>query len=435
MTILQRYTLKEILAPTGLGLIVFTFVFLVAQIFKLADLLLNSGIPARIALELIALMMPGVMAITIPMALLVGILLGVGRLAADREVLAIRASGISLTHLAKPVIGFAIVVASMMIWANMRLIPYLNLKSSDLQVQILFHALSAIPTGTPFELPTEGEEDRDTTILIDSKDRDSGQLQGVTILTQVEASESPTDIATKVNNLNTTTIKEALASGEEPQKPEKKEKKKKKKKTREQRLAERREKQAKEWNELLTKPIQDIIVMAESGSFEPVIDDRVVYIKLTNGSIQLTDPHNPAAYDVIKFESLTKGIVPTFSRIEKGYFEKDPREMSTPELKDQIQRRDKGQKYSTELYQRFSVPLACIAFAFIAFPLAVYVRPTGKAVAFGISFLLILFYYGFMEYGVALSHGNSPLGPLAIFLPNVIIAIIGCFMLYRIVTR
>src|SRR5690606_10934109 len=127
-----------------------------------------------------------------------------------------------------------------------------------------------------------------------------------------------------------------------------------------------------EWNRLLTQPVQDIIVMDEEGSFDPVIDDRVVYVRLKNGSIQLSDPHNPAAYDVIRFDTLTKGIVPTFSKIEKGYFEKDPREMSTNELREQIQIRDKGRKYSTELYQRLSVPMACIAFALIAFPLAVY---------------------------------------------------------------
>jgi lipopolysaccharide export LptBFGC system permease protein LptF len=435
VTTLQRYTLREILAPTALGLIVFTFVFLVGQLFKLAEMLLNSGIPANIALELIALLMPGVMAVTIPMALLVGVLLGVGRLAADREILAIKASGISLVHLAKPIVGFTIVVSGLMMWANMKLIPYLNLKSSDLQVQILFHALSAIPAGSPFELPTEGQ-DQDTTILIDSKEKGTGRLQGVTMLTQFESSKKPGDLSATINDLNTTAVKEALAgAAEKDEKPAEADKKPKKKETKEDRIEERRRKQEEDWKELLTTPVQDVVILAQEGAFEPKIDERVVYVRLLKGSIQMTDPQNPGAYDVIHFDTLTKGIVPTFSRIEKGFFEKAPREMSTGELRQQIQSRDKGRKYSTELYQRFSVPLACIAFALIAFPLAVYVRPTGKAVAFAISFILILFYYGLMEYGVALSHANNFLGPVAIFLPNAIIAGIGCFMLYRIVTR
>jgi len=441
LTILQRYTLKEILAPTALGLVVFTFVFLVGQLFKLADLLLNSGIPGSIALELIALMMPGVLAITIPMALLVGVLLGVGRLAADREILAIRASGISLVHLAKPIVGFAIVVSGLMIWGNMKLIPYLTLKSADLQVQILFHALSAIPAGTPFPMPT-GDDSQNISILIDAKDPKTNDLQGITILTQLESDKMKAPMNASASDINTTAVKEALQKKEnaaisDAEKARNKAAKKaaKKNASSRQRAEARRLKQEKEWNELLTKPVQDVVILAQEGRFEPKINERVVYVHLKKGSIQMTDPNNPAAYDIIRFDTFTKGIVPSFNQIEKGYFEKAPREMSNAELRQQIRIRDKNRKYSTELYQRFSVPLACIAFALIAFPLAVYVRPTGKAVAFAISFLLILFYYGLMEYGQALAHANNPMGPVVIFLPNVIIAAIGCFMLYRIVTR
>lgn len=434
MTTLQRYILREIISPTLLGLLVFTFVFLVGQLFKLADDLLNSGIPARLAIELIALLIPSVLAITIPMALLVGILLGVGRLAADREILAIRASGISMLHLAKPIIAFAIFVSGAMIWTNAKLIPYLNLKSSDLQVQILFHALSAIPTGTAFPLPTEAQDNQRINVLIDAKDLDTGLMQGVTILTQIESEgSSPRNLAdalTTATLLSDTESTTALAASP-PAKP----KRPKRRLTREERLAERRMKQERDWQERLSKPVQDILIMAEQGVFEPQIDERVVYIRLNNGSIQITDPDNPEAYDVIQFDTLTKGIVPTFSQIEKGYFQKAPREMTLTELRQQIAVRDRGGKFSTELLQRFSVPLACISFALIAFPLAVFVRPTGKAVAFAISFLLILFYYGMMEYGAAVNQSGKSFGPIAIFLPNVLTAAIGCFMLYRIVRR
>lgn len=436
MNTLQRYVLKEILGPTGLGLLVFTFVFLVGQLFKLTELLLNSGIPASIAGELILLLLPSVMSLTIPMALLVGILLGVGRLAADREILAMRASGISMMHLAKPIIGFALLVSGLLIWANMKLVPYLNLKSSDLIVQISFRALSAIPAGFPFEIPTEGSEGK-TQILIDSKDKNTGQMNGITLWTQMESGKKKMGAATQMADITTSDVKAALKDKAKRKKKKKKDSKQEisdaQKRTR--KSAERKRKEEQEWDDLLNNEMQQVLILAKSGIFEPKIEDRVVYIKLTSGSIQLSDPHDKAAYDIINFDSLTKGIVPSFDKIEKGYFEKDPREMSTRELLDQIQIRDKRHKYTVELYHRFSVPLACIAFALFAFPLAVYVRPTGKSVAFAISFLLILFYYGLLEYGVAVGHSDSPFGPFAIFLPNVIIAAIGSFMLYRMVTK
>ncbi len=434
MKTLQRYVLREIIGPTGLGLIVFTFVFLVGQMFKLADRLLNSAIPAQLAGELILLILPGVLAITIPMAVLVGILLGVGRLAADREILAMRASGISPFYLARPIIGFTILLSGLMIWGNMRLIPYLNLKSADLQVQVLFHALSGIPAGIPFEMPTD---DTDSTIFIDSKDADTGVMHGITLLSQLEATKSDTPPVTRAADTKTSGGKKGKGKKKKSAAQGKADKVivKKDKLSKVEKLLERRREQEQEWSDLVSLPVQDILIIAESGVFDPKISERVVYVRLTSGTIHITDPDNKSSYDIIKFDSLTKGIIPDFKKIEGGGFEKDPREMSISELRQQIVKRDKGRKYSVELYSRFSIPLACIAFGLIAFPLAVYVRPTGKAVAFAISFLLILFYYGLLQYGVALGHANSPLGPAAIFLPNFIIAAIGAFMLYRMVIK
>lgn len=415
----------------GLGLLVFTFVFLVGTLLKLTDKLLESGVPAHLALELILLILPSVMAITVPMAVLVGILLGIGRLAADREILAIRASGISLFQIAKPIAALAILLSAFMIWANMQLIPYLNLKFADLQTQVLFKALSSIPAGEAFPIPTEGQGN-DSSILIDYKDPDTGTMHGITMLAKWKADSSETANRTQLAELATSTTK---ARAELEAKLKDDDKKKDKKKSKESALEERKLKEQQDWNELLNERMHEVLIVAETGVFEPQIENRVVYVRLTTGSIHLTDPDNKGAYDVIRFDSFTRGIVPSFDKIEKGYFEKDPREMTNRELKAQIAYRDKGRKYSVELYRRYSVPLACLAFALIALPLAVYVRPTGKAVAFGLSFLLILFYYGMLEYGVALTHNNSSIGPFAMFLPNLIVAGIGIFMLYRMVTK
>ncbi len=426
---IQRYVLREILGPTGLGLVVFTFVFLIGQMFTLADYLLNSGIPPRLGLELILLILPGLMSITIPMAVLVGVLMGIGRLAADREILAIRASGVNVLHLAKPVVAFTIVVTGFMMLANVKLIPYLNLKRADLQVQILFHALSAIPAGVPFEMPTEGQEG-DSAIFISSKDPESGKMQGVAMLVQMEANADPSKVRSGLSDLNTTgAVKQVKEKKRAKQAAAWELQQRKEKMSKEEKLALRRQEEQQDWNEKVNKPVQNVLILAEQGVFDPQIKDRAVYVRLSKGSIHLTDPEDKGAYDVINFDTLTRGIVPTFDKIEKGYFEKAPAEMSVGELRQQIKQKDKGRKYSVELYQRFSVPLACIAFALIAFPLAVYVRPTGKAIAFGISFLLILLYYGLLQYGVAL--GSA----VAIFLPNLLIAGVGGFMLYRITSR
>ena len=147
--------LRELLGPLAMGLTVFTFVMLVGTILKLTDRLFNGNVPGTLAGELILLQLPWIFSITIPMAVLVAVLLSIGRLAADREILAIRTTGINLIHICIPVLGLAGLLTVLMILANERLIPYLNQKSTDVGMQLQFHVLSGIPAGYPYDLPSE----------------------------------------------------------------------------------------------------------------------------------------------------------------------------------------------------------------------------------------------------------------------------------------
>src|SRR5689334_139420 len=123
------------IGPLIMGLLVFTFVFLIGQIFRLTDIVLNSSVPGSLVGQLILLLLPGILSITIPMAVLVSILLGVGRLAADREILAIRTTGVNLMHICVPILMLAALLCAGMMFANQRMIPYLNRKSSDVRMQ------------------------------------------------------------------------------------------------------------------------------------------------------------------------------------------------------------------------------------------------------------------------------------------------------------
>jgi LPS export ABC transporter permease LptF/LPS export ABC transporter permease LptG len=103
MRILDRYIVREIFRHAFLGLIVFTFVLFVPQLVRLMELLVrHSGSGAQIA-KLILYVFPGVLIFTIPMAVLVGVLLGLGRMSADSEIIALTALGISRQRMLVPV--------------------------------------------------------------------------------------------------------------------------------------------------------------------------------------------------------------------------------------------------------------------------------------------------------------------------------------------
>ncbi len=107
---INRYILREIFVPFGLGLAVFTLILLIARILKLVEMVVNRGVPFLEVLKLFSYILPAFLEITVPMALLLAVLVGFGRLSSDSEITALKASGVSLSQLLRPVLFFALVV-------------------------------------------------------------------------------------------------------------------------------------------------------------------------------------------------------------------------------------------------------------------------------------------------------------------------------------
>ncbi len=101
---IQRYLLKETAVPMLLGMVVFTFVLLLGRLLKLVELVITKGIPLLDIARLFFSLLPTFLVLTIPLAFLLGVMLGFGRLSADREILALKSSGISLYQMARPIL-------------------------------------------------------------------------------------------------------------------------------------------------------------------------------------------------------------------------------------------------------------------------------------------------------------------------------------------
>src|ERR1700688_529341 len=120
MRILGRYIVREIFRHAFLGLIVFTFVFFVPQLVRLMALFVrHTGSGAQI-LKLFVCIFPGVFTFTLPMAVLIGVLLGLGRMSADSEIIALTALGIGRRRILVPVAVLALTGAlatlAMTVW-------------------------------------------------------------------------------------------------------------------------------------------------------------------------------------------------------------------------------------------------------------------------------------------------------------------------------
>src|SRR5260221_14268117 len=120
MRILDRYIVREVFRHAFLGLVVFTFVFFVPQLVRLMALFVrHSGSGIQI-LELFLCIFPSVFTFTIPMAVLIGVLLGLGRMSADSEIIALTALGIGRQRILVPVgvlaLAGAIATGVMTLW-------------------------------------------------------------------------------------------------------------------------------------------------------------------------------------------------------------------------------------------------------------------------------------------------------------------------------
>jgi LPS export ABC transporter permease LptF/LPS export ABC transporter permease LptG len=143
MRILDRYIVREIFRHAFLGLVVFTFVFFIPQLVRLMALFVrHSGSGGQIV-ELFLCIFPGVFTFTIPMAILIGVLLGLGRMSADSEIIALTALGIGRRRILLPVgvlaLTGAIVTLAMTLWLGpLALRTFRSLEAGLLTSQLNF---------------------------------------------------------------------------------------------------------------------------------------------------------------------------------------------------------------------------------------------------------------------------------------------------------
>ena len=105
--LVSRAVLREIWPPFLLGFVAYTFVLLIRTILFLADFAVRRSAPFLEVAKLVALSLPWIVVLTLPMAFLLGVLIGLGRLSADSELTALGACGVGPASLYTPVLGAA----------------------------------------------------------------------------------------------------------------------------------------------------------------------------------------------------------------------------------------------------------------------------------------------------------------------------------------
>lgn len=183
MKIIKKYILSEYLSSTLFGLVVFTFILLLDQIFQVVNMIISKGVDAADAMTLFALMLPNIFSLSVPISSLFGGIISYGRLSADNEITALKTAGIGYWNFMLPPVIFSAALACLLVFYNLDVSPATYKKFS----QEYFELVQKRPT-----LKLEEKsiiELGNNKIYFEKKDA-SGLLRNVNIF-QFEASRGP----------------------------------------------------------------------------------------------------------------------------------------------------------------------------------------------------------------------------------------------------
>lgn len=121
---LDRYILTEMLGPFLFGIGAFLAILVGVQLlYEMLRMIYQAGFPACAAVRIFLLEIPGMIALTLPMATMFGSLMAIGRLSSDGELVAMRAGGISVFRVGAPIIVFGLLVSVGGLLINESIVP------------------------------------------------------------------------------------------------------------------------------------------------------------------------------------------------------------------------------------------------------------------------------------------------------------------------
>ncbi len=209
--IISRYIFKEIALPFIIILFVLTFVLLMGKLLQIMDLMVNKGISTLDIAKLVVFLLPSFLMFTIPIALLIAILIAMGRLSADNEITVLRASGISLLQLYYPV-----AIASLITFAFTIIIGYFLVPQSNFASKRLLFDIAQQNAGLGIKEKVFNADFKGMVIYADKIPVDGNRMEGVVVSDNRLADEPNTIVAKKaflVSDPASFTVKLRLENG------------------------------------------------------------------------------------------------------------------------------------------------------------------------------------------------------------------------------
>lgn len=174
--IINQYLFKELLGPFSLGILIFTFILLMNRVLRLMDLIVNKGVSIGEVGALIFYLLPSFLVLTIPMSVLLAILIALGRLSADSEIVAMKTSGVSLYQMIPPFAVFCIIAFLFTNLLTLSLLPKGNFAFKE---QLVGFAKKHVTSG--IEAGVFKDTFKDVVLYVNDYDRENNLIKGIFI--------------------------------------------------------------------------------------------------------------------------------------------------------------------------------------------------------------------------------------------------------------
>jgi LPS export ABC transporter permease LptG len=395
MKTLTRYILKEMIGPTLLGFAFYTSLILMQRLFDMAGLIIRRSLSGAIVGKLLMLSLPHIIVLTLPMSLLFGVLIAVGRLSSDSEIIAMRALGISTRFIYRPVFIFSFVMFLANLYLINMVMPRGNTMLTEVRAELLTSTVEKDVKPRVFY-----DEYENLMIYVDDIDRATGQWRGVFLADN--RSTRPSDATTPAE-----IVKEASESASDGAAA------------------------------ALSQRGGQRIVIAESGNLSVLKSSDQVWMNLQKAETHGWDPRRGDRYDVNKNDAQRLLVADTRSKPDADLtIARSLREMDLRELLAESKnlKRIDARLYNlawVEIHKKFAIPFACIAFGILGLPLGITNRRGGKSSGFSLSLGIILFYYVMINNGEQLAEAGTVSPAVGMWGANVILLTLGISLLIR----
>jgi LPS export ABC transporter permease LptF/LPS export ABC transporter permease LptG len=373
--IFPRYILSEVVQHAAIGVSLFTFVIFMRDLGRLLEIVVRDSAPLPSVAELFFLTLPVACTITIPMGLLVGILIGLSRLAADSEVTAMRASGLGAWMFVRVIAIFAVATWLLALANSIWLAPMSSAALAKLQNKLKTSQAS-------FEIqPRVFYEDFKNMVLYVEDVRsgsNASQWRGVFLADVTDPSAPRITLARSglIMADNPNSIRMHLSHGS-----------------------------------------QQVVQPHNPGQYE------------ISTFAQTDLPMAIPAPDEAKQELIPVSEMSTEELWYRGHHpEVDTGKQRNPEDTQAVRAR----WYLVEFHRRLALPTSCLVLALVGIPLGLSSKKGGKSMGFVLTITLVFLYYFISLTGISLGRGGKIPPGAGVWAANAIFLVAGLVLLYRV---